>query len=301
MFRNFVFGSLVLLLFSLSSSAQEKEVIAKGYFLEDSIKIGISTPYVLTAKYPINKDVVFPDSLFDYNPLELGEKLYFPTKSDSKYSYDSAIYYLTTFEIDTVQYYQLPVFLVSGGDSIKILVERDSILLTQLVTEIPDSVAAEAMPLIENTAFKNVRLAFNYPYLIAGLCILFVVVLIIFIFFGKRIRKWFILKRLNKKHLKFLSQFDDLLYNGKNGPDFYEHVLQLWKKYLEDLEGKPYTKMTTKEMSKYDHIATIAPLLGTLDRAIYGKQNGIENKELDQFRFYSQERYNVKVKEVKNG
>ncbi len=301
MFRNFVFGSLVLLLFPLSSSAQEKEVIAKGYFLEDSIKIGISSPYVLTAKYPINKDVVFPDSLYDYKPFELGEKIYFPTKSDTKYSYDSAVYYLTTFEIDSVQYYQLPVYMVSGNDSMKILVVRDSILLTQLVKEIPDSVAAEAMPLIENTTFKNVRLAFNYPYLIAGLCLLLVVFLVILIFFGKRIRQWFVLKRLNRKHLQFLSKFDNLLYNEKNGHDFYEHVLQLWKKYLEDLEGKPYTKMTTKELSKFDHIATIAPLLGLIDKAIYGKQNGIENKELDQFRSYSQERYEVKIKEVKNG
>ena len=59
--------------------------------------------------------------------------------------------------------------------------------------------------------------------------------------------------------------------------------------------------MTTKELSRYDHISTIAPLLGMVDKAIYGKQNGIENKELDQFRSYSQERFDVKIKEVKNG
>jgi hypothetical protein len=298
-FRNFVFGSFILVLFSLSSSAQE--VVTKGYFLEDSIKIGISTPYVLIAKYPVSKDVVFPDSLFDFTPFELGEKIYFPTKSDATYSYDSAVYYLITFEIDSVQYYQMPSYVITGRDSLEVRADRDSIFLTQLVTEIPDSVAAEAMPLIENTTFKTVRLAFNYPYLIAGLSILIVVILLIIIFFGKSIRTWFILKKLNKKHLQFLAKFDQMLSVGIKQTGYYEHVLLLWKKYLEDLEGQPYTKMTTKELAKIEHIETIAPLLKDVDRAIYGKQNGIESNAMDQLKTYSQQRFDEKIKEVKHG
>ncbi len=298
MFRNGLLSALLVMLSVVGALAQQ-EVKLHGYFIEDSIKIGLSTPYVLTARYPKKLDLVFPDSLYDYTPYELEEKLYFATKSDSVYSYDSAVYYITSFEIDTVQYFQLPVFIIKGKDSTRLSPLPDSIFLQQMVAEIPDSVAVEAMPLIENTNYRKVDLQFNYPYFLIALGILVVAAIIIFLVFGKKIRIWFVLRRMNKRHAQFIIDFERLL--KETDTNKYEHLVILWKGYLQKLEKQPYLSFTTRELLQYQSMQEIETILKKIDRAIYGKVNGIEVAELDQLKNYTQKRFDEKVKEVKHG
>lgn len=296
MFRKIIFGSLLLLFVNHFTYSQE-DVTLKGYFLEDSIKIGVGTPYVLTAKYPISVDLIFPDSLYDFSPYELGEKLYYPTSSGSEYSYDSAVYYLTSFEIDSIQYYQMPAFILKGKDSIVLTATKDSIFLQQLVSEIPDSVAVEAMPLIENTTYKKVNFEFNYPYLIIGIVVLLIILIVVFVFFGKPIRKWFLLRKMNKTHLAYLEQLEKTITSDKN----YEYLIMLWKNYHAKLEGEPYTSYTTKELLKLAPVKSIETVLRNIDKAIYGKPITLPVSELYQLKNFSQERFEEKIKEVQNG
>lgn len=296
MFRKIVFGSLLILFINHLTYSQD-DVTLKGYFLEDSIKIGIGSPYILTARYPVSVDLIFPDSLYDFSPYELEEKLYYPTRSDAEYSYDSAVYFLTSFEIDSIQYYQMPAFILKGKDSLVVTAQKDSIFLQQMVSELPDSVAVEAMPLLENTTYKKVNLEFNYPYLIIGLIILLIIVVVVFVFFGKPIRKWFKLRKMIKAHLVYLEQLDNVIANDKN----YEHLIGLWKNYHAKLEGEPYTSYTTKELLKLAPVKSIETVLKNIDRAIYGKPITLPVSELFQLKNFSQERFEEKVKEVQNG
>lgn len=95
-------ASLILSVFIIgNASGQELKPI--GFFLKDSVKIGESVPYSLSYKDRKNRPVIFPDSLFNFSPFELLKKEYFDTQSDDINSIDSAVYYLATFEIDTVQ------------------------------------------------------------------------------------------------------------------------------------------------------------------------------------------------------
>ena len=118
-----------------------QEVIPRGYFHKDSVKIGEALPYSLWVRYPKTHDVAFPDSLFDFSPFELEKRDYFTTKSDSLASLDSVVYYFTTFEIDTVQYLTLPVYLINEYDSTTLYTATDSIILDHVVTVLPDSVS----------------------------------------------------------------------------------------------------------------------------------------------------------------
>ena len=95
-----------------------QQLVPKGLFLSDSIKIGEEVIYSLSIEYPRGSNLIFPDSLYDFSPFEYIKKTEFFTKSDSVKSFDSVIYYLSTFEIDPVQKLTLPVFLISAGDSI---------------------------------------------------------------------------------------------------------------------------------------------------------------------------------------
>ncbi|WP_373399603.1 hypothetical protein V8V91_07890 [Algoriphagus halophilus] len=66
--------SKIILLFFLPILSWAQEVKIDGYFLQDSAKLGERVGYVLKATYPEQKQLIFPDSLYDYSPLVLLEK-----------------------------------------------------------------------------------------------------------------------------------------------------------------------------------------------------------------------------------
>lgn len=300
MFKKSVGVSLLFLL-TTAFAGFSQEIKPQGQFLEDSISIGKSIPYTLSIKHPRNIDVIFPDSLFDFSPYELEDKIYFPTKSDETHSIDSAVYYLTSFEVDPVQYISLPIYVLQGGDSVEILAGKDSVFLKQNVVEIPDSVAVEALPLKENTVYKRVDFQFNYPYFLIGLGIFLILLIVGILVFGRRVGKFFKLRRMKKVYLKYEQQFDDLLPRMSSIRDM-EHLLNHWKKYLEKLEREPYTKLTTKEILSLRSSEEIEKALKGIDRTIYSnRDNEVGTSNFDILRSYSKERFELKVEEVKNG
>lgn len=302
MFKGLII-KLTVVFFFVAWSAQGQQIKPKGVFLSDSIKVGAPVSYSLSVKYPKDMDIVFPDSLYNYSPFEFESKRYFPTRSYHEFSYDSAVYYLTSFEVDTVQHLFLPVFVLHGRDSTAVYADPDSVLLQHMVAEIPDSVAVEAMPLKENTTYRRVPLQFNYPYFIIGAVIVLLIAGLFIFFFGKSIRRYFYLRRLEKSHRKFIEDYDAVAL-AKDQPvkAQTEKLLVIWKKYLEKLEGKPYTKLTTKEIiQNYQH-QSIEASLKTMDRAIYSqKENGELMRDYGTIKKYSQKIYEEKVQEVKHG
>jgi hypothetical protein len=265
-----------------------------GYFHKDSVKIGEELPYSLSIKYPKNNDVAFPDSLFDFSPFELEKREYFTTKSDSLVSLDSVVYYFTTFEIDTVQYLALPVFLINEFDSTTLHTATDSIILDQVVTVLPDSVAV-----LVNTDYQKVPQAFNYPYFTIGVIIVLLVALMIFIFFGKRIRKTVRVYWLTKRHKQFINSFNNLLADQ---PIEVERTLSAWKKYLEKLLTQPYTKLTSIEIVSLSKLPEIADHLKIIDRHIYGGSKSNDTKSAFEYLLnFSVQQFNIRTKEIKNG
>ena len=285
---------LVILFWVTSLPLFGQEVIPHGHFHKDSVKIGEALPYSLWIKYPKNKDVAFPDSLFDFSPFELEKRDYFTTKSDSLESLDSVVYYFTTFEIDTVQYLTLPVYLINEYDSTILYTTTDSIILDQVVTTLPDSVAV-----LVNTDFQKVPLAFNYPYFTIGVIVFLVISLVIFLVFGKRIRQTFKIYRLTKKHKKYISSLNNLLADQ---PIEVEHTLSVWKKYMEKLKAKPYTKLTSKEIIYLTQSSELAEQLKIIDRFIYGNSTDTDTKSAFEFLLiFSVEEFNDRIKKIKNG
>ena len=296
MYKKYFQIFLGILFFSTSLVAQE--ISPQGNFVGDSVKIGVSIPYSLSIKYPIRMDVVFPDSLFDYSPFELENKTYFPTKSDSTYSYDSAIYYLSTFEIDTIQYLQLPVYFVNASDSIPVYSAKDSIFLIELIPVLPDSINLK-----ENTNYFKVPTEFNYPYLLIAVGILFVVAIIVLMVFGGRIKRFLQIKRLKKRHQKFLEKYDQLVanINEKSTIQEKEYTAFVWKKYLEKLEKSPITKLTTKEITRVLQLREeIVEALRGIDRAIYSNKKDISlTSSFSALRADAINRYDNKVASIK--
>src|SRR5687768_1338813 len=119
-----------------------QDVVVRGGFFLDSLRVGDETGFYLSATYPSNLNIIFPDSTFNYHPFEFNRKRYFPTQTTNGKSYDSVIYYLSTFEVERVQQLSLPVFQLNAQDCTIYTTDVDTVLLTELVKDLPDTLTA---------------------------------------------------------------------------------------------------------------------------------------------------------------
>lgn len=301
MFRQSAFGLLFLIISYTATQGQEVEV--RGKFQVDSIKIGVIFPYSLTATYPKTTSIVFPDSTYSFAPFEINHKTFFPTQTKGGTSYDSVVYYLTTFEIDSIQQLALPVFIVHRADCTVVSSVADSVYLQQLIAHVPDSVSTQKLPLKTNTAYHAVSWLLNYPLLLIIGGILLVALIAIWIIFGKRIRKYFILKKLNRKHRQFISSFEGAVakFQSQKTPSMAESALVLWKNYMEQLLSSPFTKYTTKEIFQLVKDESLGKSLKTIDHVIYSNEVSLDNDSFSSLRNFSEQRFQQKLQEVKNG
>lgn len=291
----------LLLVFALSVHGQDVQI--DGHFLADSVKIGEVIPFTLSARYPAREVLLFPDSTYDFSPFEIERKQFFPTVTREGMSFDSVVYFLSTYEIDPVQRLRLPVFVMEGKDSTVLYSESDSLILQQLVQQVPDSVSAQQLALKTNTGYQNVRWLFNYPILLVVIGIFIVLILIIWIFFGKKIQLYFALRKLNRHHAQFLSRFNEYLsrLQGEVNTMTAEAALTLWKGYMEQLLQQPYTKSTSKEILRTVTDPQLEKSLSSIDRMIYGGKQVTEAMVFEYLKDYSEHEYNKKKEEVKHG
>lgn len=286
--------------FSVSCMAQDVRVNAG--FLFDSLKVGEQTRFFLATHYPSELNVLFPDSTFGYSPFEYQKRNYFPTQTKDGVSIDSAIYYLTTFEVDRVQHLDLPIFVVQPQDCTTFVSPRDSVLITQLVASVPDSLSAEKLPLKMNTAYQPVAFQFNYFIASIVLGVLVIVAIVVWLIFGRKIRTWIMTKKMQKKHSQFQEAFNAAIVQLKPGFSalITERALVTWKRYMEQLESKPYTKLTTKETHNLIHDKGLALTLSRVDRAIYGHDTAVIDS-LEALRLFADQQFSKKIEEIKHG
>ena len=295
---------LVSILALCCSVAHAQSLKPQGYFSADTLKIGEPVRYTLTFRYPRDLEVVFPDEKASYAPFEYLDRQFFPTRSDSVFSYDSVVYEVTTFELDSVQPLTLPVYVVdtdeSGqADSTAIYANIDSVYLQQVIQQLPDSLALK-----ENTNPLKIPLQFNYPYLLIGIGAFIALLILLYVLFGKQLRRQWQLRRLRKANRQFTERFGQALTSLKAHPDRKrsEEVLVLWKRYMERLDRTPYTKMTTREIAQLPSGEPLRDDLRAIDRSIYGKaMNGELIGHFEQLEQHTHRRFQQRVEEIKHG
>jgi hypothetical protein len=297
--KYFIVASFIFL-FSVQVCAQQ--VTVRGGFFADSVSIGEGTKYFLTANYQSKLNVLFPDSTYAFTPFEYESRQYFPTETNDSISYDSVVYLLSTFEVDRIQTLGLPVFVINRGDTIFYKAAIDTILVSQMVAHVPDSIPVEKLPLKMNTAYQNVPSLLNYPILIIVVGVISIIGLTVLLVFGKKIRKHYRLKRLKKNHEKFILEYSAKLEKVKAATSaaLTESTLATWKKYLEQLEGWPYTKLTTRETVIMEKDEKLGASLKEIDRSIYGHESTVL-QPLTSLRDYAEKKFSKKFDEVKHG
>jgi len=290
---------LIILLLSLSTKVFSQEIKVNGGFVEDSLLIGQDINFWITATYPADLEMVFPDSLYNFSPFEFSSKTFFPTKSEGSVAFDSTVYSIQSYEIDLVQYLSLPAVILDGLDSTVLPTVIDSIILTELAPIVSDTTQ-----LIANTDYESVNTFFNFPlmYIIVGAFIF--VVLLILLIFGRRILRFIKLRRLRKEYEKFSDQLSGYIHNLKSNPESgtAEQALFFWKRYQERLDKFPFTKLTTKEILAESFAGELEKPLRSIDRLVYGKRDTETIfQDFQQIEDFTQYRYNKKVEEIRDG
>ncbi|MEO8473237.1 MAG: hypothetical protein ABI477_13645 [Chryseolinea sp.] len=298
--KNFIGYLLIAWLCAGNLAAQD--VVVHGRFLEDSLAIGDVTGFYLTAKYPSKLNVLFPDTTFSFAPFEYSRKDYFPTRTEGGKSYDSTVYYLSTFEVEKLQSLSLPVFQLNPMDCTVFVSPRDTIMLSEYVKNLPDTLAAKNLPLRVNTAYQNVNYLFNYPILLFVAGVLLISGIAVWLIFGKRIRKHYRLKRMHKMHQKFLRTYSALVDGIQKAfsTTGTESALVQWKQYMEQLESRPYTKLTTRETARLENNEILGRNLHSIDGAIYGHNTSVL-EPLEHLKSFAHQRFVKKMEEVKHG
>lgn len=299
MFRLRFIISVLLLVPSLAFS---QNVTVRSRFLADSLKIGEKVPFAVTATYPRKTNILYPDSTYSFNPFEFESKEFFATKTKDSLSYDSVVYYISSYEIDSIQTFRMPVYVLQGRDCTLVFGAIDSIFLKQMVDHVPDSVQAQQLPLKINTKYLNVSWLFNYPIAIYVGVALLVVAIVVWFTFGKRIRRYFILKRLNKDHSEFLVRYAEAMNEMESNysSNKAETALVIWKKYMESLEQKPYTKYSSKEILRLINDGNLSAALRAIDKMVYGGVTSDTNV-FAELREVSRSHYNEKLRQLNNG
>ncbi len=298
-FRNFSF--LLLLFCAFQTEAQN--IIIRSGFLQDSVRLGDRIEYYLTARYPSALTTLFPDTTYSFDPFEFQKRIYFPTETSQGESYDSTVYSLMTFDIADIQYLALPVYVIQASDCTQYLSPRDSIFLKSMIQgPVPDSIEAKDLPLLTNTVYQRVAYLFNYPIVLIAVVSLSILALVVWLAFGKRIRKYFTLKKLKKRNAEFLASYALLVKQISEHftADKTEKAVFLWKHYLENLERKPYSKLTTREIIALEHDEQLGKSLRLLDQAIYGSNTSV-TKPLEHLHQIAHDRFTKIIEEVTHG
>ncbi len=255
---------LFFFFFILRSYSFSQEIEYKVYFEKDSVKIGDSIILVSILQYPSNIELIQPDSSFFYNPFEFISKSAFSSIKKSNLLYDSTLYYLRTFSLDTIQKINLRAIILNTSDSLQITSNSDSIYLISQVKDLTSST-------IENTIYNRIKNIFNSQKYVLIIFLIITFLLALYLIFRKRIKKYFLVKKLKTQFLKFNQQFEILNYNYQknNGKIELEKLILFWKRYFEKLTTYPFSSSTTTEISHFYNDKDIIMLLNEIDKYLY--------------------------------
>jgi hypothetical protein len=297
--RRSILFLLILLINSLATLGQDVKV--RAGFLADSIRVGDEVFFYLAAYYPKNRQLVFPDTTFSFSPFELKRKDYFPTKTKDTVSYDSAVYSLRTFEINREQSLRLPVFIINNLDCTRVFSNRDTVLLQHLVKKIPDSLTAN-IPVRATIAYQEVPSELNVLLIIIVTTLLTLISGIGWVMLGPGVRRYFKIKKLKKVHAEFIQTYERYLdrLKAEFSPKETESAIVLWKKYMEQISKRPYTKLTTQETTRLEKDELLGKNLRMVDGAIYGSNTNVI-ESLQSLRTFADQRFNHVISEVENG
>lgn len=225
--------------------------------------------YSLSFLHNPAQDVFFPDSTYDFTPFKFLKRDYYSTQTNAAGSLDSVVYTLVSFEVDSLQHLKLPVYVMNQKDCTAIYSALQSIRLRSLL-----NAKSKQSGLQSNTTLVLLEDQINYPLYFIIVIIAGIIGGLIYWLFGESLRRRLRQFQLWRRHLEFRGNFQRHLRgatDSKQAVANVERAVFLWKRYLERLEGKPYTTFTTKEtVEQFSQSRQLEQALRETDAVVYG-------------------------------
>lgn len=271
--------------------------LPQGRFSQLVTRIGQPLDYELRYEHAPNLEVIFPDSLASFTPFEYDSKTWFPTRTQDGRSLDRAVYHLRTFSLDSVQTLALPILILRGDDTLRLLPSPARVRLRRM-TPAALGIRSEPPVLRQNQLLVPLPPAFDYPFWLALATVVLAAGAGSAAFFRRRIQRRYHAYKRRKNHQYFLAQFARHVerFSLSQSATNVERAVSLWKNYLSGLDTSPLTSFTSRELVTYfREDADVKEALDTTDRVVYGNQQIEDEVALDrafgQLRSFAERRY----------
>jgi hypothetical protein len=290
--------SFILILGLLPWSLLAQEYNPEVRVSKDRIKLGEQFTVTLILEHSPTAEIVFPDSTYNFSPLELIEKKAFTTKTSNNISVDSVFYLFTCFEDQNISF-KLPIFEYKNG-------EKNIFYTPEINLSFESTLPAEAnnLEVIDNTNYQNVLYGFDYikTFSIIGgvLALLFVLAFL----FKNKILRAYENYRLKKLHERYLAVFEkkktelSQQYNTEN----LEKLIFDWKTHITKIGIKNFNTLSTREIATRFPSSKIKDTLMETDKAIYG--NILSEKlleQLDELKIFAEKQYQKRKEAIEDG
>ena len=279
------------------TAAQTPLPLPQGRFLSRTVLIGQPLDYELRYAHAPDLEVVFPDSLAGFAPFEYFGKTYYPTRTLRGVSVDRAVYHLRTFRLDSVQTLALPVRVLRGPDTLSLAPPPSQVRLRRTAPVLAPG-ASELPALRQNLALRPVEPLFNYPYWLAGVAGVGLLLLGGAALFRRRLQRRYQAYKRRKNHGYFLAQFARHVerFELSRSATNVERAVVLWTNYLAGLESNALNSFTTREIVAYfENDNDVRRALNATDKVIYGNLQTEEAAEVDRafqrLRGFAERRY----------
>lgn len=284
-----------LILIPFLSNAQQ--ITVEGYFMQDSAKLGERVGYVLKSTYPESKQLIFPDSTFDFSPLVLLEKKTFISHTQDSITQDSTIYYLSNFSLDPSSFLTLPVYELARYDSIVHYPMEAELKLKLTLDSIPEELVFQ-----ENNVYQPLEKSLNWIIIgiIAGGILLLLGVL--YFFFADNIQKFWNERREKRRWEQFEKKWktQTILLAEKPSIESADEVIGLWKGYMESITELPMREWTSSEIGNRMENPEIFKALRAIDLIIYAGGTSKSEQATTYLLDVAREKYQEKQTNIKH-
>tara|TARA_R110002020_G_scaffold168432_1_gene357236 strand:+ start:9332 stop:10228 length:897 start_codon:yes stop_codon:yes gene_type:complete len=285
----------ILLFLFIPFLCNAQQITVDGYFLQDSAKLGERVGYVLKATYPQSKQLIFPDSTFDFSPLVLLEKKTFISSTQDSVTQDSTIYYLSNFSLDPSSYLTLPVYELARYDTVVHFPLEAELKLKLTLDSIPEELVFQ-----QNNIYQPLEKSWNW--IIIGIILGGILLLlgVLYFLFADRIQEYWNERREKRRWAQFEKKWktQTALLSENPSIESADEVIGLWKGYMESITKLPVREWTSSEIGIRMDNPEIFKALRAIDLIIYAGESSQSEEATNYLVEVAKEKYQEKQTKI---
>lgn len=236
---------MVILLAMLATVAQGQVPSVTLTCREKLVQVGRPFEIELSVRHPERMIVVFPDTAIDFKPYEVHSGLPIPTSTNEGLSEDVKIYQLYTWEIDSVQHLQFPVYYVTEkGDTQQVLSNTVDVEFQPSIPAYSDTLKVKAI-----SDLAVIREPINWVAwgIIFTVCAIVIVAAVLLL--SKPISRMYRRAKIEREWRRYRGQLEALRAMGGDQAQFYPGLNKVWRGYFDRDWYLALGSRTTEELN----------------------------------------------------